>query len=74
MSTVLDHLTLAQVIAAEDYLGAPIGEWDQMRSARMLVVQAWALALRDDPTATLKDAEGMRVDSARVDGGPPGEA
>lgn len=74
-SNILDHLTFAQVIAAEDYLGVPIGEWERVRSARMLVVQAWARRLQTDPAATLGDVEGQPMSSARTaDGGPPGEA
>lgn len=74
----LGHLTVAQLEAAEDYLGVTLDDVGNASKLRLSVVGAWATLLRDDPNATLGDVRGLTFERLQelnnVNGHDLGEA
>lgn len=74
----LGHLTVAQLEAAEDYLGVTLDNVEAASKLRLTVVGAWATMLKDRPAATIADVQALTFDElqelAAVDSGGLGEA
>ena len=76
----LGHLTVAQLEAAEDYLGVTLDRADEASRVRLAVLGAWATRLRSDPAATLEQVRELPFDEVQelaeksANGGPLGEA
>lgn len=75
----LGHLTVSQLEAAEDYLGVALEDVAQAHRLRQVVIGAWAVLLRNDPTTTLAQTRELSLDrlqelAGTVGNGQPGEA
>lgn len=74
----LGHLTVAQLEAAEDYLGVTLDDVARASKLRLTVLAAWATMLKDQPTSTIADVQALTFDElqqlAGVDPGGLGEA